>query len=186
MSFLAQLWIPILVSAVLVFFASSLIHMVLKWHNSDYNKFPNEDAVRAAIRAGNPAPKQYVIPYCADMKAMGTPEMMQKFTEGPIAFVTLRPSGPPKMGPALMQWFGLSVLVSVICAYVAAKTLSDTSSFFQVCRVTSALAFLAYGAGGVQQGIWMGRSWSSVSKDLLDAVIYAAIVGATFGWLWPR
>ena len=44
MTFLAQLWMPIVLSAVLVFAASSLIHMVLKWHNADYRPLANEDA----------------------------------------------------------------------------------------------------------------------------------------------
>ena len=33
---LAALWLPILLSAVIVFVASSLIHMVSGWHKSDY------------------------------------------------------------------------------------------------------------------------------------------------------
>ena len=33
---LADLWLPILLSAVLVFVASSLIHMVLGWHRHDF------------------------------------------------------------------------------------------------------------------------------------------------------
>ena len=70
---LGSLWLPILVSAVLIFVVSAIIHMVLKYHNSDYKPLPNEDAVRAAIRAGNPAPAQYVMPYCADMKDMEKP-----------------------------------------------------------------------------------------------------------------
>ncbi len=50
---LAQLWLPILISTVLVFFASALINMVLKfWHTPDYSGFSNEDEVRAAIRKG--------------------------------------------------------------------------------------------------------------------------------------
>ena len=56
MAMLAQLWLPIVLSAVGVFVASSLIHMLFKWHNRDYRKLPNEDAVRAAINAGQPAP----------------------------------------------------------------------------------------------------------------------------------
>ena len=34
MAFVHQLWLPILLSAVFVFLASSVIHMALKWHNS--------------------------------------------------------------------------------------------------------------------------------------------------------
>ena len=59
----SDLWLPILISSVLVFLVSAIIHMVLKYHNRDYTRLPNEDAVRAAIRAGNPAPAQYIIPY---------------------------------------------------------------------------------------------------------------------------
>src|SRR5215211_5146415 len=80
---LGELWLPILVSTVLVFVVRPIIHMVLKYHNKDYTRIPNEDAVRAAIRAGNPAAAQYIIPYCSDMKDMDQPEMQQKYVEGP-------------------------------------------------------------------------------------------------------
>ena len=75
---LAQLWAPILLSAFLVFIGSSLVHMVLKWHNSDYRKLSNEDEVRAAIRKGNPPPGQYIMPYCTDPKEQAKPENQQK------------------------------------------------------------------------------------------------------------
>ena len=76
---LAQLWLPIVLAAVAVFVASAVIHMVLKYHNSDYRPFPNEDEVAAAIRKGSPAPGQYAIPYCTDMKEMEKPEMKAKY-----------------------------------------------------------------------------------------------------------
>lgn len=184
MTFLAQLWIPIVVSAVLVFVASSLIHMVLKWHNSDYRKLANEDAVRAAIRASSPVPGQYVIPHCADMKDMKSPELQQKFLEGPVGFLTLRQSGPPSMGAPLGQWFVFTLVISAIAAYIAAKTLPAGASFLQVCRVVGTVSFLAYAGGSVQAGIWMGKPWPSVAKDLLDGAIYAVVTAAAFGWLW--
>ena len=49
MNALVSLWLPILLSAVVVFIISSLVHMVLKWHASDYGFFVNEDAIREAI-----------------------------------------------------------------------------------------------------------------------------------------
>ncbi len=53
MNALLALWLPILLSAVVVFIISSILHMVLKgWHTSDYKGFANEDDVRAAINAG--------------------------------------------------------------------------------------------------------------------------------------
>ena len=43
---LASLWLPIVLAAVAVFVVSSLIHMVFRWHASDYRKLSNEDEVR--------------------------------------------------------------------------------------------------------------------------------------------
>lgn len=50
-----SLWLPILLSAVFVFIASSLIHMVLGYHNSDYAKLPKQDEVMDALRPFNPS-----------------------------------------------------------------------------------------------------------------------------------
>jgi len=182
--FLAQLWLPILVSGVLVFVASSIIHMALKWHRFEYRALSNEEAVRAAIRAGNAAPGQYIVPYCAEMKDLGTPEMQKKFAEGPVAFLTLRPVGPPRMGKPLALWFLYSVLVAAFAGYVAAHTLAAGAGFAQVCRVVGTVAFVAYSGGSVQMGIWMGKPWSSVAMEVLDGLIYGLLTGAAFGWLW--
>lgn len=56
----------------------------------------------------------------------------------------------------------------------------------QVLRVVGTTAFLAYGGGSIIQAIWMGKPWVSTAKEILDGLIYGALTGATFGWLWPR
>ena len=50
MTALSALLVPIVLSAVIVFVASFIIHMALPWHKSDYPKVPNEDRVREALR----------------------------------------------------------------------------------------------------------------------------------------
>ncbi len=182
----AQLWIPILLSAVCVFLASSLIHMVVKWHASDYRALPNEDEVRAAIRKGNPSPGQYVLPHCSDMKVMGRPDMQQKYQDGPVGFLVINPSGVPAMGAALGKWFAFTVLVAFTAAYLASRTLAPGTHYLQVFRVVGAVSFLAYGFGSIPMGIWMGKPWSSVIKDLADSLIYGLLSAGIFGWLWPR
>jgi len=182
---LAQLWLPVVLSAAGVFIASSLVHMVLKWHNSDYRKLPNEDEVRAALKPVANAPAMYFMPHMMDHKAMGQPENRQKFIDGPIALVTIRPPGPPKMGPYLLQWFILSLAISAVAGYLASRTVPAGASFLAVCRPTSIVAFMAYGMGSITDGIWWSRPWSTVVKDLLDAAIYAVVTGAAFALLWP-
>lgn len=183
---LAHLWIPILVSGVIVFFASSLLHMVLKYHAADMHGFSNEDEVRETLRRQNPEPGMYFIPYCSDMKEMQNDSMKKKFAEGPIAIVTIRRSGMVNMGPMLGQWLVYCLVVSLLSAYVASITLPAGTSYLTVFRVVSSVAWLAYAAAHVSGGIWQSRPWSAVIKDVIDGLIYALLTAGTFGWLWPR
>jgi hypothetical protein len=186
MSMLAALWQPIILSAVLVFILSAIIHMVLKYHNSDYKRLPSEDAVRAAIRSGNPEPRQYIFPYAAEMKEMSSPEMQQKYVEGPVGVLYLRRPGPPTMGPALAQWFLLNLIVSLFVAYVAVHSIQQGAEYLHVFRIVGAVTFLAYGPGQLAASIWMGKPWAVAAKEVFDGLLYALVTAGTFGWLWPR
>jgi hypothetical protein len=183
---LGALWLPILLSAELVFITSAIVHMVLKYHNKDYSRLPNEDAVRTAIRSGNPLPAQYVLPYCPEMKQMGTPEMKQKYTEGPVAVLNVLRAGVPSMGRPLTLWFFFSLVVSLFVAYVAAHAIPPGASYLHVFRVVGATAFLAYAAGQIPAAIWMGKPWKVAWKEVFDGLLYGLVTAGTFGWLWPR
>lgn len=182
---LGSLWLPILLSAVLVFIASSIVHMVLKYHHKDYTKLPNEDAVRAAIRAGNPPPAQYIIPYCSDPKDMQKPEMKQKYLEGPVGVLNIIRPGVPNMGKNLTQWFVFLLLVSFFIGYIAAHTVAPGTRYWEVFRVVGAIGFLAYGAGQLPAAIWMGKPWKVAWKELFDGLLYGLVTAGAFGWLWP-
>jgi hypothetical protein len=181
-----SLWLPIIVTAVAVFIASSLIHMVFKWHNPEYRKLDNEDAVRAALRAGNPPPGQYMLPRCTDMKEMAGEPMQQKFKEGPVGMLLLRAPGLPNMGKSLSQWFALNLIIAVLCAHLAAGVLPIGAVSHRAFSLVAITSFLAYGGGSIQSGIWMGMPWRAVAKDLLDALIFGLLSGAVFAWLWPH
>jgi len=183
---LGALWLPIVLSAVFVFVLSSIIHMVLGYHRTDYTRLPNEDAVRAAIRSGNPAPAQYIIPYCASPKDMQSPEMQQKFIEGPVAVLSLKAPGSPGMGPSLVQWFVFTLVVSFMVAYVAAHALAPGAEYLKVFQIVGSVGFLAYAAGTVPAAIWMGKPWSITAKEVFDGLLYGLVTAGTFGWLWPR
>ncbi|ACB74446.1 hypothetical protein [Opitutus terrae] len=184
---LLSLWLPILLSAVVVFVISSLIHMVIKWHAPDYRGFANEEAVRAAIRAGNPTRGRYVIPYCSDMKEMGGEAMMQKYREGPVGQVMLAPAGAPNMGRLLGQWFLFTVVVTVVAAFLATQLFGlDPARARAAAKLVGAVSFIAYGFGTITESIWSARPWSSSAKYLLDAAFYGVGAGLVFYWLWPE
>ncbi len=183
---LGALWLPILLSAILVFFVSFLVHMVLRYHASDYNPLPNEDAVRAAIRAGNPPPRQYIVPYCSNPKHMASPEMQKKYAEGPVGVLNLKAPGSPSMTPMLVQWFVYVLVVSLCVAYVAGHTIPAGYDYMQVFGIVGALGFLAYAGAIIPGAIWMGKPWSVATKEVFDGLLYGLVTAGTFGWLWPR
>ena len=182
----ASLWLPIVLAAVLVFVASSLIHMVLKYHASDYRALPNEDAVRAAIRAANLPPGQYFFPHVGDMKRMGEPDVVAKFVEGPVGHVTLRKAGPPTMGPNLAQWFVFILVVNLVAGYIAGVALGPGVDYMPVFRIVSTVSVMGYGLGAWQTYIWGSKPLRNVLLSNMDGLIYALFTAGVFGWLWPK
>ena len=185
MVLLASLWLPILLSAVIVFIASSIMHTVLPYHNSDFRKLPEEDAVLAALRSAGVTRGVYHFPHC-NHKDMKTPEMQEKFKQGPVGFLTVFPSGPVSMPKFLIQWFIYCLLIAFFVAYLAAHTVVLAAPFRHVLRVVGTAAFLGYGLGAFVNAIWKGQTWSMTLKEVFDGFIYAALTAVTFAWLWPH
>ncbi len=185
MSGLLSLWLPILVAAIGVFVASSLVHMVFKWHNPEYRGLPNEDAVRDVVRAGNLSPGLYITPKCNDMKDMASEAMIKKYTEGPVAFITVMPNGAPNMGRALGLWFVFNVFAATVIAAIALSVMPALTDGHAAAHLIGILTFIAYGFGSLQDFIWMGKPLSSMLKYELDALFYAVVSALAFWWLWP-
>ena len=179
---LLSLWMPILLSAVAVFIASSLIWMVLQYHNSDWKKTADEEALRAALKGL--APGGYSVPWCGSNKDRADPAWQAKMKEGPVAmFTVLQPGGG--MGKQLGQWFVYCVVISTLVAYVAGTTLMTGTDCMKVFQVTATVAVLAYAGSAACQSIWFGQAWSRTFKDILDGIIYGHVTAGIFCWLWP-
>jgi hypothetical protein len=182
---LITLCLPILLSAVIVFFASSIIHMLLPYHRSDYQKLPEEESIRAALRAAGVKRGLYHFPYCTH-KDMKTPATIEKFKQGPVGMMTVFPSGPPVMPKFLGMWFAYCLVISFFVAYLTGHTVPPGTSYLTVFRVAGTAAFLAYGLGNLSNSIWKGQPWSVTFKEVFDGLIYGLLTAGTFGWLWPR
>ena len=182
---LSALWFPIVLSAVIVFVASSIMHMLLTYHRSDYQQLPDEDKVTATLRGLNLKRGLYVFPYCTH-KDMKSPAIQEKYKQGPVGFLNIMPPGPPAMPKFLGLWFAYTLLVGFFVAYLTAHTVAPGSSYLAVFRVAGTAAFLSYGLGVLPSGIWKGQTASTTSKELIDGLVYALLTAGTFGWLWPR
>lgn len=182
-----SLWMPILVSAVFVFIASSIIHMFLGYHKNDTPKLARQDDVMAALRPFAIPPGDYMVPRCDTMAEMKTPEFDEKMKKGPVIVMTVMPNGPMSMGSNLVLWFLYCLAVSAFAAFVVGHIYAPGAHHYRgVFRFVGCTAFAAYAMALPQQSIWYRRKWSTTVKSMFDGLIFAALTAGTFGWLWPR
>lgn len=184
MEFLTQLWLPIVVASALVFVVSAILHMATPLHKGECAKVTNEEPLRVALRAQALQPGDYTVPRPDSMKDMCSPEMLEKYKQGPNALITVLPNGVPSMGKSLGQWFGLCLVVSCFAAYVAWTALGEAATYRSAFRITGTVAFAGYALGGVSDSIWRGRAWGTTAKYMFDGLLYALATGGVFGWLW--
>ena len=185
MIFLAELWLPILLSAVFVFIVSSLVHVVLHFHDADHSKLPDEDGVLEALRNHGVGSGSFVFPH-GECNEMNTPEMKAKLEKGPVGFMTVLGPGGFNMGRSLLHWFLFCLLVGIFIAYISRLALSPGVEYLRVFRVVGATAFLGYGISELQASIWKGQSCKSSMKFVFDGLLYALVTAGTFAWLWPQ
>jgi hypothetical protein len=186
MTGLDALWLPTLLSSLVVFVASSVIHMVLPWHKSDYPTLPAQDKVMDALRAFSIPPGDYLIPRPANRQELRSPEFSEKMKKGPVVLMTVMPSGPNSMGRNLALWFVYTTVVGLFAAFVAGRALPVGAVHMQVFPIVASVAFVGYAVALWQMSIWYWRAWSLTIKATVDGLIYALLTAAIFGWLWPR
>jgi hypothetical protein len=186
MTWLFTLWLPILLSSVVVFVVSSVIHMVLPWHKSDYPKIPNEERFMDALRPLAVPPGDYMVPRPSSTQEMRSPEFAEKMKRGPVMVLTMMPNGPFAMGKNLVLWFVYSAVVEILAAYVAGTALPAGAPYLRVFQFVGVTAFIGYSVALWQMSIWYRRTWRLTIKATVDGLIYALLTAGIFGWLWPQ
>jgi hypothetical protein len=181
-----SLWLPILLAAVIVFVASSIVHMVLPFHKGDYARLPKEDEVMAALRGFSIPPADYLVPCATSPKEMGTPAFQEKMKQGPVIFMTVRPNGMPSMTKSLVLWFVYCLVVGIFAAYITGRALQPGAHYLQVFRFAGCTAFIGYSLALWQGTIWYSRNWTTTLKSNVDGLVYGLLTAGVFGWLWPR
>lgn len=181
-----SLWLPIVLSAVVVFVVSSVIHMLLRYHRGDWKAMPNEDGVMEALRRFSIPPADYLVPRPASAQAMKSPEFLAKMKAGPVVIMTVRPGGPPSMGRSLALWFVYAIVVGIFAAYIAGHALAPGTRDAEVLRFAGCTAFLGYSLALMQNSIWYWRNWGATLRSMFDGLVYGLLTGAMFAWLWPR
>lgn len=181
---IVALWLPIVLSAVLVFVASSVLHMVLPFHRADYDALEDEDRVLDALRAQDAGAGDYVVPHCVTPEERKSEEIQAKLERGPMVFMTVIPD--VQMGKSLVQWLVYCLVIGVFVAYLAGRTLGAGAEYLAVFRVAGTAALLGYAGSTASNSIWMSRKWSTTLRHTIDGLVYALLTAGAFAWLWPQ
>ena len=180
------LWLPMLLSAVAVFFASAILHMLTSFHANDYRTPPHQDAIGDALRGFNIPPGDYVMPRPESVKELGSAEFKAKCERGPRLVFTVLPKGVTPMGALLAQWFAYAFVISLFAGYVTSRAVPTGADYLRVFLFAGVTAFLGYAGALAQASIWYNKSWATTLRGVIDGLLYAGLTAGMYGWLWPR
>ena len=179
------LWVPILLSALVVFVVSAMVWMVMPHHKDDFARADDEDGLMDAVRVGAVNYGMYMFPHAPD-SGMDSETYRERLRVGPVGILRVRdPQSVLDMKPAMAKSILLYLVVGVFVAYLASIALDAGASFLSVFQVTGTAAFMAYGFIGYQESIWFGLPGSVAFKHSIDGLGYAILTALIFGWLWP-
>ncbi len=184
MGIVLQLWLPILVSAVVVFMVSGLVWMVLPHHKKDVKSVPDEKALFSGLEKLDLAPGTYMWPGCQPGQDMKSKEFRARCDAGPWGSMNIL-SGKPNFGSNLILVFLVYLVVSIFIGYITSLARPAGAAFLPVFRVAGATAVLGYCAGSIPNAIFFGKPGRFVLTDLLDGVVYGLLTAVVFALLWP-
>ena len=180
---LPMLWLPILLSTVFVFIAFNILWLPLPfWHRNDYGKIANDHSIMAEL--ANLKSGQYMLPSVEWNKL--SKEELAKVQAGPGAVLIVRNPMPFAFGSKLIFLFVYNLIVVTFIACVCRLALQTGAPYPHVFRLAATAGFLAYSFNTISDSIWYGKPWPITARFFIDGVIYGLLIGATFGWLWPR
>jgi hypothetical protein len=175
------LWLPIVVSGVVVFFVSAAAWMLLPHHKPEWVGLPNEEAVAKVIRDNNVPPGQYMFPYCSHKDDWKIEEFKRKLASGPVGTLCVW-ARPANMGMNMALSVLFFIIVNGAIAYLATMALDAGDSFMDVFRFVGTAGIVTYASANVLNGIWFNRK---MLADVIDGVAYGVVTGLIFAAMWP-
>ena len=193
---LVELWLPILLSTVFVFIASTLAWTVLPHHKKDTRglRALEDEAISLTQKARDlgMGPGKYIFPNvyepppsAGEGKAAVDAQMKKMNETGCVGTLTIFP-GPPNMARNMLLTLAAFAVMALFVAYIAGNGLGRGERYLDVYQLVGAAAFAAHCFGGWANGIWFGKPTRAFITEGIDAFVYANITAGTFAWLWPQ
>lgn len=177
---LTSLLVPIVLSAIALFFASFLSWMVLQLHREDWKKLDKEDEFLKAMQDLDVPLGNYMFPGCNSPEEMKKEEYQQKWNAGPCGIMTVFPK--VNMGKKLVLTFVYFLVISFALAYLSTLAIAPGAEFVAVFQFMAIAGLLTFLSASVQHSIWFHNR---IIGHVIESILYALIVGLIFGLMWP-
>lgn len=193
MEFMLALWLPVLLSAAAVWIVSAIAWMALPHHKRDFIGLPGpggEGSFMEYLRTSGIKPGNYAFPDCHAPGAMKSEKVQKAWQEGPVGHLSVWRT-PLTMGDKMVATFVVYLVVSTLIAYLTRVALPGAAgttppSFARVFQVAGTAGVLAYCFSFIPNAVWWGSYRRTIVANVVDGLVYGAITGAIFAWLWPR
>jgi len=181
---LMDLWLPVLVATICVFFASSIIWMILPYHKKDIQFLPNEGELTSKVLEMNIKPGLYMFPNCQTSDEMRSDEYKERFEKGPWGTITVM-GAKPNFGLNLLKTFIAYLVITIFVAYITAASTQGGADYLAVFQVAGAAGILGHCMGGLAGDFFLGKPTRFIFTSFIDGVIFAMITAGVIASMWP-
>jgi hypothetical protein len=185
MDLILPLWLPILLSAVIVWIVSAIVWMALPHHKNDFIALADEDAFIEFIRRSGIKPGNYVFPDFRGREAMKSEKICKTLEEGPVGHLSVWRT-PLTMGGKMFATFVVYLVVSTLIAYLTRVALPGAAPFAKVFQIAGTAGVLAYCFSFIPNAVWFGAYKRTIVASFIDGILYGLMTGAIFAWRWPH
>lgn len=184
MEFVGDLWLPIAIATVVLWFLSFFAWALLPHHFGDNKKVDDEDALMDFIRSQNIPTGNYMFPHASSGKEQGTKEYAERYTKGPRGTLNIydMPNMPANMIQTIVYFF-VTVFTVAYITHVACPPGAEGTNAMKVFRIAGTIGVLTYATSGTLHRIWFkARMWTNI----VDGIVYGVALGAIFAAMWPK
>ncbi len=187
MDFLVSLWLPILLSAVAVWFLATILGMALPHHKQDWIGLPasDEDGFMDYLRKSGIKPGNYLFPDFRTSAQLKSAKVEKALQEGPVGHLSVWKT-PVTMGDKMLGAFVVYLVVSILIAYLTRVALPSTAPFAKVFQIAGTAGILAYSFSFIPNALWFGAYKRTIVASIFDGIICGFVTGAIFAWRWPH
>lgn len=180
MEFLVGLWLPIVISTIVLFFASFIARTILPHHRAGWHKLDHEPAFMNQLQEMNIPPGSYVFPYAETRQQSSQETFLKTYAKGPRGTINIHTI--PNLGLNLFCTFIFFLITVTLIAYIAQQAFagwSDESeiTFLKVFQIVGTISVLTYSSSTILSSISSKRPFL---MEVIDGIAYGLIVGVIF------